>query len=107
MRSGEMMDHDQRFKVLIQEFFVEFLLLFFAAWAERFDCSAVEWLDKEVFPDPPEGPRRTLDLVGKLPARQPVRGQRSGEPEQWLALVHIEMESPGRAAPLRGRMLGG
>jgi hypothetical protein len=38
------MDHDQRFKNLIQTFFREFLLLFFATWAERLDCSAVEWL---------------------------------------------------------------
>ena len=63
------MDHDQRFKVLIQEFFVEFLLLFFAAWAERFDCSAVEWLDKEVFLAPPQGEKRQLDLVAKLRLR--------------------------------------
>ena len=98
------MDHDQRFKVLIQEFFMEFLLLFFAAWAERFDCTAVEWLDKEVFPDPPEGPRRVLDLVAKLATRQPVPGQRPGESEHWLALVHIEIESPDKATPLRPRM---
>src|SRR5436305_6916791 len=99
-----MMDHDQRFKVLIQEFFVEFLLRFFAAWAERFDCSAVEWLDKEVFPDPPEGARRALDLVAKLATRQALPGQRPGEPDHWLALVHIEIESPDKATPLRSRM---
>src|SRR3954471_4447328 len=98
------MDHDQRFKVLIQEFFVEFLLLFFAAWAERFDASAVEWLDKEGFPDPPEGPRRTPALAPQLATRQPVPGQRPGEPEQWLALVHIEIEAPDKATPLRSRM---
>jgi hypothetical protein len=98
------MDHDQRFKTLIKTFFVEFLLLFFRPWAERLDAAAVEWLDKEVFPDPPEGQRRFLDLVGKLPTRQPVPGQRPGEPEHWLALVHIEIESPDKAAPLRPRI---
>lgn len=98
------MDHDQRFKILIQTFFEDFLLLFFREWAQRFDVSAVEWLDKEVFPDPPEGSRRTLDLVGKLPTRQAVPGQRPGEPDQWLALVHIEIESPETAAPVRPRM---
>lgn len=66
--------------------------------------TAVEWLDKEVFPDPPEGSRRVLDLVGKLPTRQGVAGQRSGEPEQFLALVHVEIESPDKVAPLRPRM---
>ena len=94
-----MHDHDQRFKTLIREFFAEFLLLFFAVWAERLDCSRVEWLDKEVFPDPPQGDRTVLDLVGKLPTRQPV-----GDESSWLALVHIEIESPDKAAPLRPRM---
>src|SRR5207237_5017606 len=72
--------------------------------AERLDASAVEWLDKEVFLDPPEGHRQVLDLVGKLPTRQSVPGQRAGEAESWLALVHIEIESPDKAAPLRPRM---
>ena len=99
-----MTDHDQRFKTLIQEFFADFLRLFFRPWAERFDCSAVEWLDKEVFPDPPEGSRRALDLVAKLATRQEVPGQRPGEPDHWLALVHIEIESPDKVAPLRPRM---
>jgi hypothetical protein len=98
------MDHDQRFKTLIREFFAEFLLLFFRQWAERLDCAAVECLDKEVFPDPPEGARHFLDLVAKLPTRQSVPGRRPGEAEQWLALVHIEIESPDKAAPLRPRM---
>jgi hypothetical protein len=93
------MDHDQRFKSLIQEFFEDFLLLFFKQWAERLDCTAVGWLDKEVFPDPPEGARHYLDLVAKLPTRQGVPGMRPGEPEQWLALVHIEIESPDKVTP--------
>jgi hypothetical protein len=50
------MDHDQRFKALIREFFGDFLRLFFAPWAERFDLGSVEWLDKEVFPDHPKVP---------------------------------------------------
>jgi len=99
-----MHDHDQRFKTLIQEFFGEFLQLFFAPWEERFDCGAVEWLDKEVFPDPPQGERRILDLVAKLPTRQAVMGLAAGEPDHLLALVHIEIESPDRARPLRQRM---
>src|SRR5437899_2230894 len=88
-RGPRFMDHDQRFKTLIQFFFQDFLLLFFKSWAERLDASAVEWLDKEVFPDPPEGQRQILDLVGKLSTRRGVPGQRAGEVERWLALVHI------------------
>ena len=60
------MDHDQRFKILLQTFFADFLRLFFAQWARRLDVDAVEWLDKEIFLDPPEGRRRVLDLVGRL-----------------------------------------
>jgi hypothetical protein len=98
------MDHDQRFKHLIREFFGDFLALFFRPWAERLDAGRAEWLDKEVFADPPEGSRSILDLVAKLPTRQPVPGQRTGEPDQWLALVHIEIESPDKVATLRPRM---
>ena len=36
--------HDQRFKTLIRTFFVEFLRLFFAAWAERIDLNSLESL---------------------------------------------------------------
>jgi Domain of unknown function (DUF4351) len=99
-----MEDHDQRFKTLIQEFFADFLRLFFGEWAARLDCDAVEWLPQEVFPDPPDGPRRVLDLVAKLPTRESVPGQRPGEPDHFLALVHIEIESPDRATPLRPRI---
>jgi hypothetical protein len=98
------MDHDQRFKTLIKQFFAEFLLLFFAPWAARLDAGAAEWLDTEVFPDPPEGHRHVLDLVAKLPTRQGVPGQREGAVESWLALVHIEIESPDKATLLRPRM---
>jgi hypothetical protein len=75
-----MLDHDQRFKTLIREFFRDFLALFFADWERRLDCDAAEWLDKEVFPDPPEGPRRILDLVAKVPTREVVPGKRPVKP---------------------------
>lgn len=100
-----MEDHDQRFKVLLREFFAEFLRLFFPEWAERFDFSRVEWLDKEVFLDPPRGRHRALDLVAKLPTRQPaVPDQPSHEGETWLALVHIEVDAADTVMPLRSSM---
>jgi hypothetical protein len=34
-------DHDQRLKVLLKEFFEQFLLCFFPAWAARFDFTDV------------------------------------------------------------------
>jgi hypothetical protein len=97
------MDHDQRFKELIKTFFGDFLRLFFAEWAVRLDVDSVTWLE-EVFPDPPEGARRVLDLVAQLPTRVPVEGIAAGQTESWLALVHIEIESPDRVRPLRPRM---
>jgi hypothetical protein len=93
-------DHDQRFKTLIRECFADFMELFFAEWAEKLDCQAAEWLEQEAFPDPPDGPRRAMDLVTRMPLRKPD-GDGS---KDWLALVHIEIESPEAATSLRRRM---
>ena len=93
-------DHDQRFKMLIREFFADFMRLFFSTWAGDLDCESSEWLEQEVFPDPPGGPRRIMDLVARLP----IRDSAAGEPGSLLALVHIEIESPEAAAPFRRRM---
>src|SRR4051812_47154837 len=93
-------DHDQRFKALIREFFADFLHLFFADWARRFDLSNVEWLDTELLPDPPEGSRHRLDLVAKLRTLEPAEADSA----EWLALVHIEVESPDRTTALKPRL---
>ena len=99
-----MSDHDQRFKSLLKEFFAEFFRLFFATWAERFDFTQIEWWDKEVFAEPPQGKRRLLDLVAKLATRQVVLGQGTGQKDSWIALVHVEIEQADAIAPLRPRM---
>jgi hypothetical protein len=99
------MDHDQRFKVLLQVFFAEFLRLFFPAWAERFETNRIEWLQQEVFLDPPQGRKRFLDLVAKLPIRQPASPAQAPTTEQeWLALVHVEIEHRDTVEPLRAAM---
>jgi len=97
-------DHDQRLKTLIREFLREFFFLFFPLWAERFDFTCVAWLDKEVFLDPPQGEHRVADLVVKLGTRQELTGQRAGESNRLLALIHIEVESEDRTTRLRPRM---
>ena len=99
-----MADHDQRFKNLLQEFFAEFVQLFFPDWAGRFDFAGLEWLNAEVFPDPPQGERRYLDLVARLPTRQVVPAVRPGEEDAWIAVLHVEIEWPDAVAPLRPRM---
>lgn len=99
-----MADHDQRFKVLLREFFAEFFHLFFPDWAARFDFTGLTWLDKEVFTDPPQGERRYVDLLARLPTRQAIPTPRGATAESWIALVHIEIEADDTVAPLRPRM---
>ena len=99
-----MADHDQRFKVLLQEFLGEFFELFFPEWAARFDFSQPEWLTQEVFADPPQGQRRSVDLVVKLQVREAIAAQRPDQPQSEVALIHVEVESAEKVAPLRARM---
>jgi hypothetical protein len=47
----------------------------------------VEWLDKELFTDPPLGAKKVLDLVAKVPAKPP------GEAGEQIILIHVEVES--------------
>ncbi len=93
-----MEDHDQRFKTLLQLHFADFLRLFFSSWAARFDLERVEWLNLEIFADPPNGRRRTLDFVAKLRARKQVAIQSAGQRRRWIALVHVEIEGRDRVA---------
>ena len=102
-----MADHDQWFKLLLKAFFAEFFQVFFPAWADRFDFARVDWLEQEVFTDPPRGERRSLDLVARLPLRPgvPPPSSEAGEPTDcWLTLIHVEIESQDTVAPLRPRM---
>lgn len=43
------MDHDQRFKALIQEFLQEFMFLFLEEHSQIYDFSDVEWLNQKLF----------------------------------------------------------
>jgi hypothetical protein len=94
-----MEDHDQRFKTLLREFFAEFFQLFFPDWADLFDFGSIEWLEKEAFPDPPTGKRRTLDLVAKLPLRRPLTASGTERPGFLLTLIHVESNRPTRWLP--------
>ena len=95
--------HDQRFKTLVVEFFREFLTLFFPEWAERFDFSEITWLTQEVFPDPPQGERRALDLVARLRLKPGVEPPFAGGEHGGLVLIHLEVESNDRIAGFRRR----
>jgi hypothetical protein len=97
-------DHDQRFKTLLREFLPEFIALFFPDWAGHFDFAGTEWLEQEAFLDPPRGEKRQLDAVAKVPTRRPVPDPAGRDPEYELVIVHVEVESPDRAADVRQRM---
>jgi hypothetical protein len=59
----------------------------------------VEWLDKEMFPDPPEGTRHSLDLVARVPV-----AKTEATPALTLLLIHVEIESPDRTTELKPRL---
>jgi hypothetical protein len=99
-----MTDHDQLLKSFLKSFLAEFFAIFFPDWAARFDFSHVEWLDQEVFPDPPDGSRHVVDLVAKLKTKHSM-GPDAGRPsDKWLSLIHVEIESADSVNPLRERM---
>ncbi len=84
------MPQDQLYKELLQEFFREFLELFYPAVAARLDFDRVTFLDKELFTDLPEGSRREADLVARVHRRD------GGEPE--IVLIHVEIQTQRRGA---------
>ncbi len=92
---SESTDHDQLFKEVIREFFPDFLRLFFPDQAARFDLARVTWLDKELFADPPDGPKHVLDLVAEL---TDLGG------DSTLALIHIEIESAESVTDIERRL---
>jgi hypothetical protein len=93
------MDHDQRFKALIREFFADFMRLFFPKWADDLDLGSTQWIEKEVLPDPPGGSRHVLDLVAQVKMREP-----EGTGRDCFILVHIEIESPDKTTNITPRL---
>ncbi len=64
-----------------------FLEYFFPEIARELDLTTPEFMDKELFEDPPEGAARIADLVARVSTRE-------GEPE--LLLIHIEVQAERR-----------
>jgi len=80
-------DHDQRFKQVLEAFFADFLRLFAPATAARLDLSTVTFRSPEIFTDIPQGERRTADIVAEARTLQ-------GNPE--LVLLHAETQRQRR-----------
>src|SRR5260370_1522604 len=98
-----MAEHDQGFKTLVREFLAELVRLFFTAWASALDFSRLEWLDKELMPNPPAGQSFYADLVVRVGTLAPTPALRPEEQESDSVLIHLEVESEDRAANTRGR----
>jgi len=98
-------ERDQRFKIILQTFFKEFIQLFFHDWEQRFAWPVAEWLDKEAFLDPPQGRRRQLDLVVKVPLVSPVKVSER-EAAESLILIHVEIDSSEGVAEVPQSMFG-
>lgn len=86
--------HDQLFKDLLKAFFGDFLVIVAPAIAARLRPAEAEFLSQEYFSRRPEGRRRELDLVARVPTLD-------GEPEAVLVAVEIE----ARARASMGRRL--
>ena len=97
-------DHDQRFKTLLHEFLPEFMELFLPEQAAVFDFSNIKWIEQEVFPDPPAGERRMVDVVAELFTKRPVAGQAGSPPQSWLSLIHVEIEARDSLTLIRERL---
>lgn len=76
-------DHDQRFKVLLETFFFEFLELFFPRLAASIERDSIEFLQQEVFASLMDGSQYRADIV--------VKARFKGAPA--FLIVHTEHQS--------------
>jgi len=90
------MPHDQLAKTLIATFFADFLRLTLPESAPRLRLGEAVFVDKEVFTDWPEGKRRELDLLARVPVEQE---------EKICLLIHVEIESRARES-MKQRLWG-
>jgi hypothetical protein len=81
-------DHDQRFKVLLETFFSDFVQIVAPNHAARLSLERTEFLKQEVYTDVPQGEKRYLDLVAKVPDLNN---------QEELVLVHVEVEGQFRS----------
>jgi hypothetical protein len=79
-------NHDQLFKELLTNFFVEFLELFFPSVLEYLDTDSIQFVDKELFTDVLGGEKKILDIVALAKFQQ----------QDYSFLVHIENESSSK-----------
>jgi hypothetical protein len=81
-----MIDHDQLFKKLLKEFFLEFVAAFLPGVSAYLDPTSLEFLDKELFTELPPSDKRNADLVAKARFQNLLT----------YFLIHVEPESSRR-----------
>ena len=82
-RGIHLIDHDRLFKMLIETFFEEFMVLFLPEAAELIDFSQVTFLQQEVFSDLIEGEKKVVDLLVETKLHE----------EDGMILIHVEPQS--------------
>jgi hypothetical protein len=91
------MDHDQRFKELLREFWWELLLLFLPWLAQRLALRNIDWQPQEVFTNPPLGLVRRVDLLALL--RERIDSDHTRE-----RVLHLEVESARSLTEVRNKL---
>jgi hypothetical protein len=101
----ERSDHDQRLKAAIKSEFSDVIDLMLPRWLPCFRFPELEWLEQELFETPPQGQRRAVDLVARIPTTEPVVTAADDAPAQaCVGLVHLELEGQDPLHIMRQRM---
>ncbi len=99
------MDHDQKFKTLLQVFFRDFVTMFVPQYLDQIDFDSVEWLQQKVFLDPPKGESVELDLIAKFRVTQPKMGEELANClSETHSILWTEIESPTKTTNIKHRM---
>ena len=97
------MDHDQFFKLMMRLFLRDFFEVFYPEWLGRFRFEEAEWIEQEIFPNPPRGEKLVVDILVKMPII-PSDPPRENEPRESVTLILIEAEGSTRLADFRPRI---
>jgi Domain of unknown function (DUF4351)/Putative transposase, YhgA-like len=78
-----MIDHDSLFKKLLQNFFPEFIELFFPHISDVLDKDSITFLPQEILTDLRKGDKKIVDMLVQAKYRN----------EQTLFIIHVEHQS--------------
>jgi hypothetical protein len=70
-----MLDNDQRLKTVFMRRFAEAIQGFFGPWTQDIDPTEPEFLKNDLFPNPPGGERKAVDILAKVKLISVVSGK--------------------------------